>query len=225
MFQGWGDMRRWTFILLALATAGALLWRLLAWRKQHERVQRHATGGNNDEQRPDEGSGPLVHRRYHIDIAHPTLTKEELMSRVQAQVEAFAPTMLAEFHKTNGQPRKMAVGDEYDVKIFGPWNGMVRVSDISPTSFELVTLEGHPEAGSIRFAVAPHPHHADAVRFSIESLARNRDTLVRLSYREGKIGQEAQRQTWVTFCQRVAEASGGEALGDVDVQTEELTRE
>ena len=59
------------------------------------------------------------------------------------------------------------------IKILGPWNGDVRVTDLGPDFFELTTLENHPEAGRIRFTLAPHATLPDTVRFEIHSRARS----------------------------------------------------
>ncbi len=41
------------------------------------------------------------------------------------------------------------------------------------------------------------------------------------TYEDLGAGKEAQKQTWVTFCERVLDKSGGEAIGEVNVKTEE----
>ena len=208
--------------LAALAMLGALLWRRARPAIARDDGAEHLP---DQEQLPSDGAGPLVHRRYYVDFERAKLNPETLFARVKQHVESFSPEELARFRKTKGRAADLAIDDEYHIEIFGPWNGSVRVSDVTPTSFTLVTLEGHPEAGEIRFCVKPHPTRKKAFRFEIESLARNRDQLVRLGYREARIGQEAQRRTWCTFCERVASASGGRRLGEVEVVTEELTRE
>jgi hypothetical protein len=212
-------MRRTALLAAGCLGAAALAWQ--AWRASRSDGRRNG----RDQQPAGSGAGPLVHRLYEIDIRRPRLSAEQLMQHIQAHMEVLSPRELARFRKIRGTLRRMTVGDEFDIKIFGPWNGNVRVSDVSPTSFGLVTLEGHPEAGAIRFDVMPSPTVPGGLRFSIESLARNRDQLVRLTYREGVIGQKAQRHTWVTFCKRVAKASGGRPHGRVEVLTEELTRD
>jgi hypothetical protein len=143
----------------------------------------------------------------------------QLMAAVQADVPSFSPGLLADFERTRGQEGSLHEGDEFHIKIFGPWNGSVRVTAVGPTFFEFLTLEGHPEAGRIRFEVHPLDGRADALRFEIHSLARSRDGLVAFAYDTlggGKLMQEA---TWVEFCERVARASGGQALGPVAVET------
>ena len=171
------------------------------------------------EQPADTGSGPFLERRYHIDIVRPRHTAAELMQQIQCDVARFSPDLLADFEKTAGEQHSLAVGDEFKIKILGPWNGEVRVTDISPTAFEFATLDGHPEAGHIRFSLLPHPDRADAVRFEIRSWARSRDGLVAFMYDKLGAGKRVQEQTWRIFCERVAEASGGATLGGVQVET------
>ena len=56
----------------------------------------------------------------------------------------------------------MAAGDEYVVRMPGPWDGPLRVVERTPTAFRFATLEGHLEAGPVqlhgagRAARVPH---------------------------------------------------------------------
>ncbi|GAA4507479.1 DUF1990 family protein [Hymenobacter ginsengisoli] len=166
-----------------------------------------------------QGTGPELERRYYIDVERPRLTPTQLMAAVQADVPHFSPGLLADFERTRGEAGSLHAGDEFHIRIFGPWNGSVRVTEVGPTFFEFLTLEGHPEAGRIRFEVHPLDDRPDALRFEIHSRARSRDGLVAFAYDTlggGKLMQEA---TWVEFCERVAQASGGQALGPVVVET------
>jgi hypothetical protein len=171
------------------------------------------------EQPAAQGAGPKLERRYFIDVERPRHTPTQLMAAVQADLPSFSPGLLADFERTKGTEGTLRVGDEFHIKILGPWNGSVRVTQVSPTSFEFVTLEGHPEAGRISFEVHPLDGRPDALRFEIHSVARSRDGLVAFAYDTiggGKLMQEA---TWVEFCTRVAEASGGQAQGPITVET------
>ncbi len=173
----------------------------------------------HSEQPAAAGTGPRLERRYYIDVVRPRLTPPQLMAAVQADLPQFSPALLADFERTRGEAGPLRVGDEFHIKILGPWNGSVRVTEAGATFFELVTLEGHPEAGRIRFEAHALDGRADALRFEIHSVARSRDGLVAFAYDTlggGKLMQEA---TWVEFCQRVAQASGGQALGPVAVET------
>lgn len=175
---------------------------------------------SNSEQPADTGAGPLLERRYYIDVVRPHLSPTQLMARVQADLPHFSPEMLADFKQQVGdEDGPLRVGDEFSIKILGPWNGSVRVTDVGPTSFEFITLEGHPEAGRIRFEAHYLDERPGELRFEIQSRARSRDGLVAFAFDTIGGGLLVQEATWVEFCQRVAAASGGQALGAVVVET------
>lgn len=170
-------------------------------------------------QRPSDGSGSLLVRRYWVDIQDPALSAAELMRHIQLHLPAYAPSLLADFEKSQGSAGALRPGDEFRIRILGPWNGSVRVGDVQEDHFEMLTLEGHPEAGRIRFALTPHADFAGALHFEIRSLARSRDGLVAFAYDTVGIGKKVQETTWVSFCEEVVARSGGRALGDVQVRT------
>lgn len=219
------------FLLVGVGTAVAV-WRRIRpphreqpldpgqRREQPQPIPATARSGSARLQLPNEGHGPLFHRCYRADIAQPQRSATALMAEIKRDLPHFSPDALAQFAKAEEHP-EMRVGDEYDIKILGPWNGSVRVIEVEPTSFALATLEGHPEAGQIRFQLMPHPDIAGALRFEIHSWARSRDALVHLTYRHLKAGQTAQKNTWTVFCERVVDASGGALLGEIVVSTAE----
>ncbi|TYZ10026.1 DUF1990 family protein [Hymenobacter lutimineralis] len=173
------------------------------------------------EQPAHTGAGPHIERRYFIDIEHSKKSAKELFHDIKCDLEKFSPDLLADFHKEKGEAHSLAVGDEFHIKILGPWNGEVRVTEVADQHFELITLEGHPEAGRIRFSARNLPTKPDTLRFEIHSWARSRDGLVAFAYSTIGVGKQVQEQTWVTFCQRAAEASGGTPTGPVQVETVE----
>ena len=208
----------------ALSAAGAAALNIVRSRTAHRRprpVPRDLLWGEHRLQLPGDGVGKLFHRRYSVLIEKPQLRDQALMERIKADLPEFSPRLLADFRKIKGHSRRMAVGDEYQITIFGPWNGNVSVVEVTPTSFTLVTLEGHPEAGQITFALTRPVAAADTIRFEINSWARSRDFLVSLGYEQARIGKEIQKNVWVTFCENVVAASGGVARGQVEVVTEE----
>ena len=164
-----------------------------------------------------EGTGPSFHRTYRVSVAGPTLTPEALIEHVQADIQAFVPDELARFEKVKGDEGTFAVGDEFDIHISSPWDGPVRVIERGPSSFAFGTLEGHMEAGQIEFRAEPIEGR---LRFTIESWARSRDAAVDLVYDDLGLAKAAQRGMWTFFCKRVAEACGGEIVGEIDVVTE-----
>ncbi|NVO86308.1 DUF1990 family protein [Hymenobacter sp. P5252] len=171
------------------------------------------------EQPASTGSGPYFERRYWIDIQHPRQPADTLLRHIECHLPDFSSDLLADFEKSRGTEGGLEVGDEYSIKILGPWNGEVRVTEASTDFFELTTLESHPEAGRIRFSLRPHATLPDTVRFEIHSWARSRDGLVAFTYDTLGLGRRVQQQTWEVFCQRVADFSGGLWLGPVQVET------
>ena len=176
---------------------------------------------DEDIQLPKDGVGPLFHRRYYVDIQKANRSPEAVMRDVQRNLNEFSPSLYASFEKTQGAVDAMRQGDEFYIRMSGPWNGSVCVAEADPLSFSLVTLEGHPEAGIIRFRFVPHPSDPNLIRFEIASWARSRDALVDWTYTGLKIAQRVQTNMWVTFCERVAKATGGALVGDIAVITEE----
>ncbi|RSK47383.1 DUF1990 family protein [Hymenobacter rigui] len=171
------------------------------------------------EQPAHTGSGPFFERRYWVDVQHPRQSVEALLEHIKCHLPDYSPESLADFSKTKGQSHCLREGDEFHVRILGPWNGEVRVTQVTAEGFELATLESHPEAGRIGFSLRPHPLLPDTVRFEIHSRARSRDGLVAFTYDTLGMGRRVQQQTWEAFCQRVAERSGGLALVPVQVET------
>lgn len=168
------------------------------------------------------GFGPLFIRAYQVDIANPKLTPEAVMHAIVADLNNFTPGEMASFEKINGQPDQMKVGDEYEAHVVGPWNGPVRVINVTPTAFSFVTLRDHFEAGEITFSVREHPEKADVLRFRIQSWARSSNRLTDFFYRVLGISRFAQTTMWASFCAEVVSISGGEMLDSIQVMTHQM---
>jgi hypothetical protein len=174
-------------------------------------------GSTDDEaQRVVDGAGPLFHRRYRADIRGAGLPPEELMARLQANPDAAAPSEFATFRKVSGDGGAMQVGDEYIVRMPGPWDGPVRVVQVSARSFRFMTLVGHLEAGQIAFRVEGGD---ERVRFEIESWARSGDRLSNLLYDRMRMSKEIQLHMWISFLERVIRMSGGQRDGGLRIDT------
>ncbi|MEA2248138.1 MAG: hypothetical protein QOH46_2667 [Solirubrobacteraceae bacterium] len=169
-----------------------------------------------DVQGADAGVGPLFRRRYRATIREADLSPEALLARVVGDPNRAAPTEFAIFQKVAGAEGPMQVGDEYVVRMPGPWDGPVRVVDVTERSFRLVTLDGHLEAGTIEFRAAPDPQ---GVRFEIESWARSGDHLSNLLYHRLRMAKEIQLHMWTSFLERVAGLAGGRLTGGIDIHT------
>lgn len=162
------------------------------------------------------GVGSLFHRRYRIEVRHPPERAGRAMRRLQAHPDRMAPSELARFVKVAGGPSDdMARGDEYVVRMPGPWDGPVRVASIDERHFRLATLVGHLEAGQIEFRTSGD----DPLVIEIESWARSGDRLSQLLYERLGISREVQFHMWCSFLEGAARASGGRLVNGVTVDT------
>jgi Domain of unknown function (DUF1990) len=176
----------------------------------------------HDVQRPADGSGPLFHRLYTGCIRDAGWSAEELMERLQADPNRVAPLALARFRKTAGPPWRMELGDEFVVRMPGPWDGPVRVIEITPRSFRFATLDGHLEAGQIEWR-AREEH--DRLIFQIESWARAGDRLSALMHDRLRMAKEVQLHMWTSVVEKVRSRTGGRLERGIEIDTRRIPPE
>lgn len=171
----------------------------------------------DDRAQPAEaGFGPLYHRSYRVRIVGSERTPEQLLGAFASDPNRCAPTEVAVFRKTKGDEGGLGPGDEYLVRMPGPWDGPVRVVDRTPTSFRLLTLSDHLEAGQIEFRT----RRGDGdLWFEVESWARSGDRLSLLLYDRLRFAREMQLHMWTTVCERAARLAAGTARGGVSIRT------
>jgi Domain of unknown function (DUF1990) len=165
------------------------------------------------------GSGDMLHRRYAVRIAGSPMSPAELMAAVTTDLNQQVPEV-AVFRKTRGADKGLRRDDELVVRMPGPWDGPVRVARRDSTSFRLVTLDGHLEAGEIEFRAS---RDGDVLGFEIESWARAGDRLSDLLYNRLRLAKEIQLNMWTHFCIRAARRSGGRLQGGITVRTRRVT--
>lgn len=170
----------------------------------------------DDVQRVEDGAGPLFHRRYRTRIRATEMPPDKLLGLIAADPDAVSPNEFASFLKLSGAPGEMRVGDEFRVRMPGPWDGPVRVAERTPTSFRLVTLHGHLEAGQIIFSTRSLDGN---LVFEIESWARSAGPLVDVLYDRLRVAKEVQLHMWTSVLQRAAEVAGGRITGGIDIHT------
>ena len=158
-----------------------------------------------DVQRAEDGVGLLMHRTYRTRIVGSSLTPERLVGLITENLDRVAPSEFATFQKLRGHGG-LSLGDDYIVRMPGPWDGPVRVVAATATSFRLATLNGHLEAGQIEFA-ASSDHRS--LEFSIESWARSGDRFSDLLYTHLRLAKEVQLHMWTSVLVRVAKLAGG----------------
>jgi hypothetical protein len=171
-------------------------------------------------QGPGDGAGPLFHRRYRTRIRNCRLGADQLMEAIQRNPNTTSPTTFARFQRTDGGRDRLSVGDEFVVRMPGPWDGPVRVVQAGTRSFRLATLAGHLEAGQIEFRVVPDGE--GQLMFEIESWARSSSRLVNLLYHRLRMAKEVQAHMWISFLERVVRLSGGRMTGGVELRTERV---
>jgi uncharacterized protein (UPF0548 family) len=163
----------------------------------------------------DEGVGPIVHRIYRTRIVESAQGAESLMKLVTCDLDRVAPSEFATFQRISGEGR-LAVGDEYLVRMPGPWDGPVRVVAADATSFRLATLQGHLEAGQIEFRTrADHR----SLEFEIESWARSGDRLSDLLYSRVGLSKEIQLHMWTSVLENVVGLAGGRSEDGITITT------
>jgi Domain of unknown function (DUF1990) len=168
----------------------------------------------------EDGFGPLFHRRYRTRIRDSRLRAEELMETLQGDPNRASPTKFARFQLVHGERGRLVVGNEYVVRMPGPWDGPVRVVDVGPRSFRLATLAGHLEAGQIEFRAGADGE--TGVVFEIESWARSSSPLLNLLYHRLRMAKEVQAHMWISFLERVVQLTGGRMTGGVELDTERV---
>lgn len=167
----------------------------------------------------EDGQGDIFHRRYRTRIKAARYSATELIALLAADPDQAAPSEFATFQKTRGAEDTMAVGDEYVVRMAGPWDGPVRVAERESRSFKLLTLDGHLEAGQIEFRAAERD---DQIVFVIESIARSRDRLTDFLYDRMRLSKEVQLHMWISTLEGVVKLSGGRMVDGIEIHTRKL---
>ena len=167
-------------------------------------------------QRVGDGAGTHFHRLYRTSIRGSTMSAEALMARLMSDLDAMAPTELASFQRVRGEEGELRVGDEYVVRMPGPWDGPVRVIDRTDRSFRLATLDGHLEAGQIEFRATSS---ARSIEFVIESWARSGDWLSDVMYSHVRMAKEIQLHMWTSVLERIVKLARGHMRGGIRVVT------
>ena len=169
------------------------------------------------EQEFEDGYGQPVHRRFRAQIASPRHDADELFRMFCADYDRFLAVERAE---QQGNPRRVIEGETLVLAL--PLRGdiAVRVEEAADNAVTLVTVDGHPLAGFVRFTWKPAE---DGLTFEINVYDRPATLIDTIGMALG--GSAAQRSTWITAAERVIEASGGHAEDGVQHETRSLSEE
>ena len=168
------------------------------------------------EQLPSEGVGTLKRKRFWADIAACPHGPSDLFALFRTHFNDVTPV----FVEAAPEPGTTDLIDEGETLTLAlPMRGhvQVRVAQLDDTQATLLTLEGHPLAGAVRFCCA----RADgAVRFQVEVYDRPATMLDLIAMRA--LGDRLQSQTWEQVVQGMIERSGGTAPAGVQRSDESL---
>lgn len=171
-----------------------------------------------------DGFGRLVHRTYWVNFAT-SISASSLMDAMQSSPDTFCDPKLATFDKRVGEPDELKLGDQFNIRITGPWDGPVEVIDVAQDRFAFVTLRGHLEAGFIEFSVRETILNGsqNIVQFQISSWANSGGPIVWLTYEIMKVTKFMQTLMWVRFSENVVKFADGDMRGKIESTTKKLS--
>lgn len=154
---------------------------------------------------PSEGIGALHRKSFWADISGATLDADGLFALVRERFGVLMPR-LVESEAERDTVRPIAEGETLTLGLPLRGHVQVRVAEVTERSFTLVTVEGHPLAGAVRFLVE---ERGDAVRFEIQTYSRDANVVDLLMMRA--LGDRLQDANWLQLVRNVVEASGGKS--------------
>jgi NADH dehydrogenase len=157
------------------------------------------------EQLPGAGIGALKRKRYWADIAGSRYTPETLFELFRTSFNEVTPVYV----DAAAEPRTSAAMEEGETLTLAlPMRGhvQVRVAERDARRATLLTLEGHPLAGAVRFLSEPR---GAAVRFQVEVYDRAANMIDLIAMRA--LGDRLQSQTWTEVVENMVARSGGSA--------------
>lgn len=168
------------------------------------------------EQLPDEGVGTLSRKRFWADISGSRLTPEELFERFRRDFNEATPGIVdAEIEP--GTRCDLEMGATLTMSLPARGNIQVRVQELTPVKATLVTLDGHPLAGAVRFL---SEQRGDQVRFEAQVYDRPASLADWLVMKT--VGESVQARTWESLVQRMVQESGGSAPRGIQQSEEGL---
>ncbi|HEX7980334.1 MAG TPA: NAD-dependent epimerase/dehydratase family protein [Gemmatimonadaceae bacterium] len=168
------------------------------------------------EQLPSEGIGTLKRKRFWADIVGGSRSAESLFTLFRSRFNDVTPV----FVDAKAEPRTTDVLEEGETLTLAlPMRGhvQVRVASVEPRAATLLTLEGHPLAGAVRFLCEPR---GNAVRFQVEVYDRPANVIDFIAMRA--LGDWLQEHTWSHVVEKMMQLSGGSAPDGAQSDTASL---
>lgn len=167
------------------------------------------------EQLPSQGVGRLKRKRFWVDIANSPYDAARLFDYLRTHFAELMPS-LVETRAEPGATCELREGESITLEIPLRGHVQVRVVESRDNALTMLTLQGHPIAGAVRFVVTDE---GLGVRFEIQVYDRPANVVDEVLMRT--VGEWLQEETWVGLASNVARAAGG-ASARVKSESEEL---
>jgi uncharacterized protein YbjT (DUF2867 family) len=171
------------------------------------------------EQLPDQGVGTLKRKRFWADIAGSGLDADALFADFSSHFNDVTPV----FVEAAPEPRSTAelvVGESITLSLPMRGHVQVRVAELDTRRVTLLTLQGHPLAGAVRFLTSTP---GATVRFEVEVYDRAANVIDLVAMRT--LGDRLQSHTWTQVVEEMVARSGGQAPDGVQDETRSLNDE
>ena len=163
----------------------------------------------------EQGVGPEFHRLYRATIHTPKLPAARLLAIIAADPNVIAPTEVLRFEKTHGEPGRLDEGDEFLIRMAGPWNAPVKVTRRWKEGFRFAATRGHPQLGQVELRMRD-----DGDELAVEIQTRERAAGAKfLVLQRIKLVQRMQSYTWGEMLQNTARLAGGRPLERITVRS------
>ena len=165
----------------------------------------------------EDGVGPLMHRATSTRVREAELDAEQLIAAFAGKPNRAAPTALASFVKVRGDEGELRVGDEFTVRMPGPWDGPVRAVEVDRTASASSRSTATSRPGRIRFSARDIGPGRLEIR--IEAWARGGDRLSNLLFDRLPLNKEVQLHMWTSVLEQLTELSRRAPRRAVDITT------
>jgi hypothetical protein len=159
-----------------------------------------------------QGTGTLMQRRYWAFLAGVQRTPQDLFAEFRRRFFELVPESTV---RNAEETAKLEPGSVLTLSLPFRGNVQVRIMEVTDTELTLVTVAGHPLAGSNTFRFAGTP--GVDLRFEVETCDRSATLLDELAM--VPFGGFMKRFTWTTLVEETARMAG--SLPPVEAQTEE----
>lgn len=172
-----------------------------------------------EEQLPDEGVGSFKRKRFWGDVENSRLSPEALMEHLRTHFDDVTPNFLPTAAEP-GTAKRVELGETLTLSIPLRGHVQVRVAESTPRKVTLLTLEGHPLAGAVRFLTEDR---GECVRFEVQVFDRAANVIDLVAMRT--VGDFLQNRSWEAVVDNMVRASGGTLHGAIEKESAHLEGE